>query len=904
MTAPLPLLTEDEVHAVIKDEVDERRSFGCLRCDQGLLPLKALDVDARIVGTFAHTKLTQTFTNTAGVPVEATYIFPLPDRAAVVRFTMEVAGRRVEGDLQERGQARQTYDRAIKAGKRASIAEEERPGTFSLRVGNLLAGESATIILEMTGPLPVVDGEVTYRFPLVVAPRYIPGKALAGDQVGDGTAIDTDAVPDASRISPPVLLRGYPNPVRLGIRVAIDGAGLPLSMVRSALHAAWADEAEGLLQVKIGQGERLDRDFILRFRLGDTAMRTSARATKVNGGDDAFLLTVLPAMVGGTSRPRDVVFVVDRSGSMSGWKMIAARRSVARMVDTLRGTDRFCVLAFDDTIDTAPTLGAKLVVASDRHRFQAVEWLATVSDRGGTEMAQPLSMAADLLSSGGLERDRVLVFVTDGQVGNESQLIKLLGARLNGTRVFALGIDQAVNAGFLNRLAALGGQGEAELVESEDRVDEVLTRCHRRIDTPALRDLQVTIEDGDLVGDSVAPSRLPDVFTGVPAVIVGKLRRRGSTRPTVVVTGIDSGGGRFSARVPVETSANPSLLPAWGRLRLRDLEDSFDGNRGDRNTLQQRILQVSLETKVLCRFTAFVAVDHEVVNEGGRLHKTTQAVEEPAGWGAQKKDVADAVRRRAPMQAAVDTDDGVYPEEEAMTRSAPPPPPSAPSPASFSAPTGGARAPAKASSAARYEAEESDDEDSTRGMSFEDSFNEGAADMPSEEPAPAPMRPSRISMPAERAPAAKGSVLGGLINKAREAVFGDEDKKAQKEEQSAQKAKRTPVPKPTPVVAPGSSTTTATTTASPLAAFVERLTAALHTLQQTGATNVEDVLEALRLIVEEAAHAGVPPAVRKPIDDAIAALVKGDVQAAIALLEPLVPADQQGGRRGGTFWGT
>jgi Ca-activated chloride channel family protein len=899
MTAPLPLLTEDEVHAVIKDEVDERRSFGCLRGEQGLLPLKALDVDARIVGTFAHTKLTQTFTNTAGVPVEATYIFPLPDRAAVVRFTMEVAGRRVEGDLQERGQARQTYDRAIQAGKRASIAEEERPGTFSLRVGNLLAGESATIILEMTGPLPVVDGEVTYRFPLVVAPRYIPGRALAGDQVGDGTATDTDAVPDASRISPPVLLRGYPNPVRLGIRVAIDGAGLPLSMVRSALHAAWADEAEGLLQVKIGQGERLDRDFILRFRLGDTAMRTSARATKVAIGDDAFLLTVLPAMVGGSSRARDVVFVVDRSGSMSGWKMIAARRSVARMVDTLRGTDRFCVLAFDDLVDTAPNLGPKLVTASDRHRFQAVEWLATVSDRGGTEMAQPLSMAADLLSSSGLERDRVLVFVTDGQVGNEAQLLKLLGSRLSGTRVFALGIDQAVNAGFLNRLAALGGQGEAELVESEDRVDEVLTRCHRRIDTPALRDLQITIEDGDLVGDSVAPSRLPDVFTGVPAVVVGKLRRRGNTRPTVVVTGVDSAGGRFSTRVPVETSANPSLLPAWGRLRLRDLEDSFDGNRGNRSALQQRIVQVSLETKVLCRFTAFVAVDHEVVNEGGRLHQTTQAVEEPAGQGAQQKDVADVARSRAAMPAP----------------SAAPPSP-ARSPAPPSPPTGGARAaaPAKASSPVRYEAETSDDDDvryeaelsdanSLGGMlgsvslddsddSFDsfDSFDEGAADTPSAEPASAPTSAPRMSAPAEQGPAAKGVTLGALINKAREAVFGDDDK-------TTQPAKRVP----TPAAVMATTTTTATTS---LAAFVERLAAALQTLQQTGATNVEDVLEALRLIVEEAAHAGVPPAVRKPVDDAIAALVKGDVQAAIALLENLVPADQQSGRRGGTFWGT
>ncbi len=148
----------------------------------------------------------------------------------------------------------------------------------------------------MTGPLSVADGEVTYRFPLVVAPRYMPGTPLRGDQVG----------------------------------VSLDPAGFPLSNVRSALHAAWADEAQGLLQVHIGSGERLNRDFILRFTLGDSAMRTSARATNVGGGvpsgmADTFLITLLPGMTSTAMRPRDLVFVVDRSGSMSGWKMVAAR---------------------------------------------------------------------------------------------------------------------------------------------------------------------------------------------------------------------------------------------------------------------------------------------------------------------------------------------------------------------------------------------------------------------------------------------------------------------------------------------------------------------------------------------------------------------------------------------------
>lgn len=350
MTAPLPLLTDQEVRRVVRDD---ESGFGCLSSSFGRLPLRAMDVSARVIATFAQTTLRQTFVNTLGRPLEATYIFPLPDRAAVTRFVMEVAGRRVEGDIQERRQARQTYDNAIASGRRASIAEEERPGVFTIRVGNLMPGEAATITLELTGPLPVADGEVTYRFPLVVAPRYMPGAALGGENVGDGVALDTAAVPDASRISPPVLLAGFPNPVHLGITVELDAAGLPLSDVRSSLHAAYADEKAGSLVVRLGNGERLNRDFILRFRLGDAHARSSLRVLPGARGEDTFMLTVIPPN-SVVRKPKDVVFVVDKSGSMGGWKMVAARRAVARMVDALGPDDRFHVIAFASGMDACP----------------------------------------------------------------------------------------------------------------------------------------------------------------------------------------------------------------------------------------------------------------------------------------------------------------------------------------------------------------------------------------------------------------------------------------------------------------------------------------------------------------------------------------------------------------------
>src|SRR4029453_12118018 len=210
--------------------------LGTLRTERGNLPLDRLDVWAYVTGRSNRVELTQEFVNAHDTALEATYVFPLPDRAAVTGMTMTADGRTVEAELRERAAAREEYDQAIAAGKRASIAEEERPDVFTMRVGNIMPGERVTVVLRLVGPLPYEDGAATFRFPLVVAPRYIPGAPLPGPAVGDGTSPDTDRVPDASRITPPVLLPGFPNPLRLSIGVDIDPAGLELAGVRSRLH--------------------------------------------------------------------------------------------------------------------------------------------------------------------------------------------------------------------------------------------------------------------------------------------------------------------------------------------------------------------------------------------------------------------------------------------------------------------------------------------------------------------------------------------------------------------------------------------------------------------------------------------------------------------------------------------
>lgn len=649
--------------------------LGALSTDKGNLPLDSVDVHASITGLAAGIEVVQGFRNPFDVPLEATYIFPLPDRAAVTALRMEAADRVIEGKLKERGQARQDYDTAIAAGRRAAIAEEDRPDVFTMRVGNILPGERVTIRLSLDQPLPHESASsATFRFPLVVAPRYIPGAPLDGERAGSGAADDTDAVPDASRISPPVLLPGFPNPVRLGLTVDIDPAGLPLTQIRSALHVVLEGVDGERTTLRLQPGERLDRDFVLRL---DFAPHESAALSLIpdeSGEEGTFSLTVLPSGEA-KPRPRDVVLVLDRSGSMHGWKMVAARRAAARIVDTFRAEDRFAVLSFDSVIERPRDLGSRLVDGTDRNRFRAVEHLAALTARGGTEMLTPLDEGCRLLADPA--RDRVLVLITDGQVGNEDQLLAHLEPRLRGVRVHTVGIDQAVNAGFLNRLAAIG-QGRCELVESEDRLDEAMEHIHHRIAAPLATDLELHADGLEIVAGTIAPTRLGALFPGVPLQIAGRFR--GAPSGTLSVRGTASDGTPWEQDTTGIVAKNPAARSIWARAHLRDLEDRY--TVGDPGDLEQRIISTSLQFGVLCRFTAFVAVDSRVATEGEAPHQAVQPVEMPRGWAGAAPAAA------PPMAPAAFSMDHMDMDME-VQRSAPPvraPGPPAPMPAAPSGP--------------------------------------------------------------------------------------------------------------------------------------------------------------------------------------------------------------------------
>ena len=432
-----------------------------------------------------------------------------------------------------------------------------------------------------------------------------------------------------------MLLAGFPNPVRLSLEVELHDGGAEARDLRCTLHAVRDEQGDGCRRIRLRPGERLDRDFILRFRLGDATIQSTLtlHPDALEPGAGTFALTIVPPLEspGGNTRPRAVAFVLDRSGSMAGWKIVAARRAMARMIDTLNDSDQFCVLAFDSVLETPPGHADGLVVATDRNRFRAVEYLAGLGARGGTEMAGPLDRAVKLLAKvSPEERDRVLVLVTDGQVGNEDQILATLGRNLKGIRVFTLGIDQAVNEAFLRRLSERGG-GACELVESEQRLDDVMQSVHRRIGAPLLTGLFLEGEGIAIEPGEVVPRRLPDLFSGSPLLILGRYRGRPEGRLAMRAT--DTAGRAWSEAVLGTVRDNPAIASAWARGQIRQIEDRYATGDGDRTALEHAIVALSLKFHVLCRFTAYVAIDRsQPVNQRGSLHQITQPVEMPAGW--------------------------------------------------------------------------------------------------------------------------------------------------------------------------------------------------------------------------------------------------------------------------------
>ena len=448
------------------------------------LPLKATVYRAEVSGTHAHVELRQVYENTAQVRLEAVFAFPLPEDAAVHEMFFRIGDRIVRGEVKERQEARRTYEEAKAAGQTTALLEQERDNLFTQSLANVPPGERIVVMLRYVHEVPYEAGVHELVVPTTVGPRYVPGEPIpsAWDS-GHGVLPDTDRVPDASRISPPTLPPGTRSGRDLAVSVRLL-AGVTPAAVRSPTHRIVAErEGDGVL-ARITPADAIpNRDFVLRYRVArERGVDFRLAAHRSNGEGFAALTFQPPAtVVAADVLPRELVFVLDCSGSMSGDPLDKARAVVERALSEARDGDTFQIVRFSDS---ASGLGSKPLPVTPDNVARGMEYLRGLNGGGGTDMLSGIGAALGF--PGDRRRLRMVMFLTDGYIGNESEILAEVQRQLGGARIFSFGVGSSVIRYLLDRLAEVG-RGAVTYVLPGSDTTEAVDRFYRRIDAPVLR---------------------------------------------------------------------------------------------------------------------------------------------------------------------------------------------------------------------------------------------------------------------------------------------------------------------------------------------------------------------------------------------------------------------------------
>jgi Ca-activated chloride channel family protein len=583
-----------------------------------VLPLRGTEVKASVAIPCAEVRVTQRFANDRDRPLECIYIFPLPSGAAVTSLTFTVGDRQLRAELKERGAAERDYEAARDSGRRASLLTAERADVFTTRVANIQPGEEVRVELTLAWTLPFDDGGFVFRFPLVLGDRYIPGMPDEGEPTGHGAAPDTDQVPDASRISPPRLLPGVRPAHDLSVDVELLPGGLSVTDLVCSQHATALSFGDGRLQVGLARNDELpNRDFILRFRFAGDRPEGVLWTAETDDGV-RFLATLVPPadIPAGGPVPREVVLLVDVSGSMMGPKMPAAIEAARLVLRGLGEGDALQLVAFSSRhrkLWRAPKAAVQSTID------EADRFLRGLTAGGGTEMLSPLRDVLRKPPTAG--RVRHVVLITDGQVGNEASIVREVSSLDQPLRVFAVGIDTAVNEAFCESLAR-ETRGLACLMTPSDPIAERMTRFLATVGSPVA-------VDAELVGMDVSelfPGRLPDLYQGRPVVVSGLL----SEAPTGASVRLSlPDGTRTEVSLGAPRSGGDAVVKAVGRARVAELEQRWQlfHQAEDRKAL----LTASLDEQVLSVLTGLVVVDDRPT-DGGEAASTVIPVMAPAGW--------------------------------------------------------------------------------------------------------------------------------------------------------------------------------------------------------------------------------------------------------------------------------
>ena len=586
------------------------------------IPMLFTEVEIKVTGLIARSAVTQHFKNPTDKWLEGTYVFPLPDTAAVDELSMKIGDRIIVGEIEERAQAKKIYEKAKSEGKKATLVEQERPNMFTTSVANIGPGETIQITIEYQEVLRYDAGGFELRFPTVVGPRYIPGTRKITKFSGTGWAHNTDEVADASRVTPPVAhpTDGPINPVR--IRAHIN-AGFPVN-VQSPSHAVRTrEDSTGTLVTLAEKVVPADSDFVLTWRpkIGDAP--DAALFSDVFDGQTYALLMVMPPekpKAKAQRLPREAIYVIDTSGSMDGSSINQAKAALQLALARLAPEDSFNVIEFNSH---AIQLFDSSQPATPRNIKTAVDYVKNLHAEGGTEMMPALTLALKQSTTTG--KVRQVIFVTDGSVGNEMALLDYIKRHLKRSRLFTVGIGSAPN-GYFMRKAAEYGQGSFTYIGKISEVKAKMGELFAKLENPVLTRIRI-----DWKGRPVEhyPKYIPDLYLSEPVVIAARLPNLGGSaeitgwldgKPWAVDFKLD--GGR----------SHSGIDRLFAQRKIEFLTSSLSEGVA-RDTVRKAIVELGLTHHLVTKHTSLVAVEHVASRpQNEQLDSSAVPTNLPKGW--------------------------------------------------------------------------------------------------------------------------------------------------------------------------------------------------------------------------------------------------------------------------------
>ena len=584
------------------------------------LPLST-DIETHINSVVSRTKITQTFSNPSEHWLEAVYQFPLPDDAAVDMLRMTIGERVIEGEIQEKQQAERTYQQAKQQGQRTSLVKQERANLFTTKLANIGPGEAITISIEFQHLVTVDGTQFSLNIPMGITPRYLPPHTESEGKAH--TLSPSYALPKSIT---DVNQGGQPyRPVYFSISL---NPGFDLMELDSPSHELVTQQYGNQYQISLANPAQAEQDFILNWKPQLGQEPTVALFNQRMGDYNYHLLMMVPPthqFIQKHYQAREVIFVIDSSGSMSGQSMEQAKAGLTYALKQLRQEDSFNIIDFDHN---ATKLFPDAVAFNSDNLQSAHSFINRLTADGGTEIGKAVQLALDKPNS---EKLRQIIFLTDGSIGNEQQVFSLIHNRLGNNRLFTVGIGSAPNSHFMKNAAEFG-RGTFTYIADVSEVENKLAQLFNKIRYPVMSNL--TLEQGPLANIDLQPKYLPDLYIG--EVLYASYRTPINSSFPMQIQGQVDNYQWFYDLPQVVNGHDDGIAKLWARMKIDSLKNDSIYSSRDQQSIKQDILDTALTFKIVSDYTSLVAVDKTPARVLQQLKHIQMANRLPKGWSQSK----------------------------------------------------------------------------------------------------------------------------------------------------------------------------------------------------------------------------------------------------------------------------